>query len=117
MDGSKLRVIGGWDAHCSTSANDDPLVEQAVQLAVGEERKIAFNTVDAGPGTLEARVGPITDGVDTSDFCRIETGLASRCKLVLTPAKSGEYLLTLKWGHFDVEGAPRNIVVHSAPAG
>lgn len=118
VDGSKLRVIGGWDAHCSTSTNDDPLCDQAIQLAIGEERKIAFNTVDAGPGTLEVSVESIggMDG-DTLEFARIESAVASRCKLALTPIRSGEYILNLRWGHFEIEGAPKRIVVHSAPAG
>jgi hypothetical protein len=89
---------------------------------VGEERKIAFNTADAGPGTLEAKVeslGGTNDPapVNLEDYCRVEANVASRSKLVLTPVKSGDYKLSLKWGHFDVEGAPKRMSVQALPAG
>jgi len=94
---------------------------KAIQLVVGEERKIAFNTADAGPGTLEAKVDLLGGGdasaANLEDFCRVEANVASRSKLVLTPSKQGDYKLSLKWGHFDVEGAPRRITVQAVPAG
>ncbi len=74
--------------------------------------------MDAGPGTLEVSVESLggMDG-DTLDFARIESAVASRCKLALNPIRSGEYILNLRWGHFEIEEAPKRIVVHSAPAG
>lgn len=93
---------------------------KVIQLIVGEERKIAFNTADAGPGTLEAKIEPIgafDPAANLDDFCRVECNAASRSKLILTPLKAGEYKLSLKWGHFEVDGAPRKISVQAVPAG
>jgi len=91
---------------------------KVIQLVVGEERKIAFNTTDAGPGVMEAKVDAIgSESANTVDLCRVESNVAGRCKLVLTPVKPGEYKLDLKWGHHAVEGAPKRIMVHAAPSG
>jgi len=112
VDGSKLRVIGGWDVHVDG--------ENVIQLAIGEERKIAFNTVDAGPGIMEARL----DSTDTphiipntEENCRVETTAASRSKLILNPNRAGNYRLVLKWGNFDIDGAPKLLYVHPASPG
>ncbi|XP_035712922.1 filamin-A isoform X3 [Folsomia candida] len=113
VDNSKLRIIGGWDAHCSADE-----MGKVIQLIVGEERKIAFNTADSGPGTLEAKVELTSDpAVNLEDFCRVETNAGSRSKMILTPRKAGDYKLSLKWGPFDVDGAPKKISVQSIPAG
>ena len=112
VDGTKLRVIGGWDAH----VNEDNII----QLALGEERKIAFNTVDAGPGVMEARMdyADATQVIPNSeDSCRVETAAGSRSKLILNPKRAGDYRLILKWGNFDIENAPKLLYVHSTPAG
>jgi filamin len=112
VDGTKLRVIGGWEAHVDE--------ENIVQLAVGEERRIAFNTIDAGPGLLEARMDS-TDSTqvisDPEDSCRVETAAGSRSKLVLNPKRPGDYRLVLKWGSYDIESAPKLLYVHAPPTG
>lgn len=40
----KVRVIGGWEALIDS--------KEKLILAVGEEKKISFDTLDAGPGLL-----------------------------------------------------------------
>jgi filamin len=109
VDVTKLRVIGGWEAHCNE--------ENVMQLSLGEQRKIAFNTIDAGPGVMEAKMEKTdtSDGIPLSsseDICRIETAAPSRTKLHLAPKQSGDYRFVLKWGNFEVDTAPRTIFVH-----
>jgi len=113
VDGSKLRVIGGWETHVDEN--------NVLQLVVGEDRKIAFNTTDAGPGILEARLEPtekFPPGTGSEDdLCRVETATLSRSKVLLSPMKPGEYRLALLWGTYEIEGAPKYTYVHSAPSG
>ena len=118
VDTTKLRVIGGWEAHC-VSVDSKKGDTDAIQLVVGEERKIAFNTIDGGPGTLEAKIEPVggESANNLEQFCRVETSVASRSKLLLTPKKIGEFKLSLQWGHFDVESAPKKLVVQPLPQG
>ena len=91
----KVRVIGGWESLVDS--------QNRLVLAAGEEKKISFDTLDAGPGVLSAEVrGPSGLPVETN----VETPMPHRTRLSFTPPQVGEYVVKLLWNRVPLPNAP-----------
>ncbi|XP_059352458.1 filamin-B-like isoform X4 [Daphnia carinata] len=90
----KVRVIGGWEALVDSK---DKLI-----LAVGEEKKISFDTLDAGPGVLMAEIKGPSGQVKTT----IETPMPHRTRVCFTPLEVGEYSTKFTWNRVPLPNSP-----------
>lgn len=105
VDPRKVRVIGGWEAHCDARGR--------LELAAHITKKISLDLADAGPGQLTGEcVGPNGQTVPVA----VESAGAggTRQRLLLTPRAPGEHRLTVFYGGAPL---PRMPLVGVAEAG
>ncbi|KAE8736626.1 hypothetical protein FOCC_FOCC017919 [Frankliniella occidentalis] len=105
VDPRKVRVIGGWEAHCDSRGR--------LELAAHVTKKINLDLADAGPGQLTGEcVGPNGQTVPVA----VESAGAggTRQRLLLTPRGPGEHRLTVFYGGAPL---PRMPLVGVAEAG
>ncbi|CAG0897054.1 unnamed protein product [Cyprideis torosa] len=104
VDSSKIRVIGGWESLSDESGR--------LEFTQDDEKRITFDTSQAGPGKLRAELtGP------TGSVIEIAPTLApagKRVHLVVRPVEDGEHELEVFWA--DVSLGKRAAIVHSAAA-
>ncbi|XP_068231445.1 filamin-A isoform X3 [Palaemon carinicauda] len=93
VDPARVRLIGGW-----SSLQDS---EGRLELTPREEKRLAFDVSEAGPGKLKAEVShegrPIEVGLD-------QTG--SRSRLIFTPPGEGAYELHLWYSNLPLPNMP-----------
>ncbi|XP_066943284.1 filamin-A isoform X1 [Macrobrachium rosenbergii] len=93
VDPARVRLIGGW-----SSLQDS---EGRLELTPREEKRLAFDVSEAGPGKLKAEVThedrPIEVGLD-------QTG--SRSRLIFTPPGEGAYELHLWYSNLPLPNMP-----------
>jgi len=90
----KVRVIGGWES----------LVDAKNKLIciVGETKKISFDTLEAGPGTLNAEIVGPSSPVDTEN----ETPMPHRTRINFALQEIGEYALKFSWNRIPLPHSP-----------
>ncbi|XP_046654649.1 filamin-C-like isoform X2 [Daphnia pulicaria] len=90
----KVRVIGGWE---SLTDSKNKLI-----LTLGEEKKISFDTLDAGPGMLLAEIRSPSGLIKTN----VETPMPHRTRVGFTPMEVGEYSIKFTWNRVPLPNSP-----------
>ncbi|XP_076311299.1 filamin-B-like isoform X3 [Tachypleus tridentatus] len=90
----KVRVIGGWE-----NLVDD---ENHIVLNCGEQKKITFDTSDAGPGKLKAEIMGPNGQIDI----QVDHIAGSRYRLSFTPVEEGEYYMYLYFADVPLPNSP-----------
>lgn len=114
----KVRVIGGWESLVDS--------KNKLMLTIGEEKKISFDTLDAGPGrrlfiilincihflnirfccyfqgVLLAEIKGPSGAVETN----VETPMPHRTRVSFTPLEVGEYAIKFTWNRVPLPNAP-----------
>lgn len=108
VDPRKVRVIGGWEAHCDSRGR--------LELAAHVTKKINLDVAEAGPGQLTAEcVGPSGQTVPVAVESAGPGG--TRQRLLLTPRGPGEHRLTVLYGGAPLPRMPLVGVADAAGAG
>ncbi|XP_050389012.1 filamin-B isoform X3 [Patella vulgata] len=94
VDARKVRVVGGWQHYM------DP--QERVQLTVGEEKRIPFDTSDAGPGQLTTEV----KGPSGHVHATIDDAAIGRSVVCFTPREEGNHYIHLYWSEHPLSNSP-----------
>jgi len=90
----KVRVIGGWES----------LVDSKNKLVctMGETKKISFDTLEAGPGILNAEITGPSGTVETEN----ETPMPHRTRIKFLLQEIGEYVVKFTWNRIPLPHSP-----------
>ncbi|RUS75786.1 hypothetical protein EGW08_016447, partial [Elysia chlorotica] len=94
VDSRKVKVVGGWQHYMDGS--------ERIHLVVGEEKRIPFDTSEAGPGQLRAEVK------SPSSFLPVQVDDEHKGKstVVFTPSEEGTHYLNLYWSDHPLVNSP-----------
>ena len=101
---AKVRVIGGWESLVDS--------KNKLLLNVAEEKKMTFDTSEAGPGLLAVEVTGPSGAVET----RLETPMPHRTRASFLPSELGDYLLKFTWNRIDLPNYPLYAIATVAAA-
>lgn len=101
---AKVRVIGGWESLVDS--------KNKLLLNVAEEKKMTFDTSEAGPGLLAVEVTGPSGAVET----RLETPMLHRTRASFLPSELGDYLLKFTWNRIDLPNYPLHAIATVAAA-
>ncbi|ESO98830.1 hypothetical protein LOTGIDRAFT_231196 [Lottia gigantea] len=94
VDARKVQVVGGWQHYM------DP--QERVQLHVGEEKKLPFDTSEAGPGRLTAEV----KGPSSHVHAVVDDHEPGRSVVRFTPREEGKHYIHLYWSEHPLNNSP-----------
>ncbi|GFR83464.1 filamin-A [Elysia marginata] len=94
VDARKVKVVGGWQHYMDGN--------ERIHLVVGEEKRIPFDTSEAGPGQLRAEVKSPSSFLPV----QVDDEHKGRSTVVFTPREEGTHYLNLYWSDHPLVNSP-----------